>query len=114
MAQSATRWKQEARSRSRKQEANKQNEKHGNEACTETRWRQVQRFSSALLCLSDLMGRRKEEEYNTKMVDGYEAPQQKEVRRPVAPRSCGWRPGTLYLGAWPDGSGQARYWARGS
>lgn len=65
--------------------------------------------ASLLLCLSDLMGRRKEEEYNTKMVDGYEAPQQKEVRRPVAPRSCGWRPGTLYLGAWPDGSGQARY-----
>lgn len=68
--------------------------------------------ASLLLCLSDPMGRRKEEEYNTKMVDGYEAPQQKEVRRPVAPRSCGWRPGTLYLGAWPDGSGQARYWAR--
>lgn len=68
--------------------------------------------ASALPVLSDLMGRRKEEEYNTKMVDGYEAPQQKEVRRPVAPRSCGWRPGILYLGAWPDGSGQARYWAR--
>lgn len=40
------------------------------------------------------------------MVDGYEAPQQKEVRRPVAPRSCGWRPGTLYLRAWPDGVGR--------
>jgi hypothetical protein len=40
--------KVEAEAESKKQRSKKQNEKHGNEACTETRWRQVQRFSSAL------------------------------------------------------------------
>lgn len=53
-----TKVEAESESESRKQEAKKQNEKHGNEACTETRWRQVQRF-----CFACLMGRRKEEEY---------------------------------------------------
>lgn len=71
--------------------------------------------ASLLLCLSDLMGRRKEEEYNTKMVDGYEARSKRRLGgqwRPVAAAGgrvlCTWARGQMAVGRPGTGHGGSR------